>query len=148
MLFTLERIEADVAAFGGGIKGHVRLVASVSAIAESLLDDIAAFMRDPANRDIKVDIEERFSRDVVRLVARRQRVARRVLGQRRLRGPAAACRIAATSSRWRSMRIIRWPRRKSVRFEQTLELRACRPAAGHARCTRCCSVPRRAPAAR
>ena len=68
LLFTLERIEADAAAFAGGIKGHVRLVASVSAIAESLLEDIAAFMRDPANRSIRVDIEERVSRDVVRLV--------------------------------------------------------------------------------
>ena len=44
----------------------VRLVASASAIAESLLDDVAAFMREPAHRDIKVDIEERFSRDLVR----------------------------------------------------------------------------------
>jgi len=68
LLFTLERIEADAAAFAGGIKGHVRLVASVSAIAESLLEDLAAFMRNPANRSIRVDIEERLSRDVVRLV--------------------------------------------------------------------------------
>lgn len=68
LLFTLERIEADVAAFAGGIKGQVRLVASISAIAESLLDDIAAFMRAAQHRDIKVDIEERLSRDVVRLV--------------------------------------------------------------------------------
>ncbi|MCL4746662.1 MAG: LysR family transcriptional regulator [Burkholderiaceae bacterium] len=68
MLFTMERIEADAAAFAGGIQGHVRLVASTSAIAESLLEDIAAFMRDPANRAIRVDIEERMSRDVVRLV--------------------------------------------------------------------------------
>ncbi len=68
LIFTLERIEADVAAFAGGIKGQVRLVASISAIAESLLDDIAAFMREPEHREIKVDIEERFSRDLVRIV--------------------------------------------------------------------------------
>lgn len=68
LLFTIERIETDVAAFAGGVKGHVRLVASVSAIAESLLEDVAAFMRDPSNRSIKVEIEERLSRDVVRLV--------------------------------------------------------------------------------
>ena len=66
MLYTMDRIDADVAAFSGGIRGHVRLLASASAVAESLLDDIAAFLRDPANRDIKVDIEERLSRDVVR----------------------------------------------------------------------------------
>ena len=68
VLFTMERIATDVAAFGSGVKGHVRLVASASAIAESLLDDIAVFMREPANRNIKVDIEERLSRDLVRLV--------------------------------------------------------------------------------
>ncbi|ACB32714.1 transcriptional regulator, LysR family [Leptothrix cholodnii SP-6] len=68
LLDTLERIETDVAAYAGGLRGHVRLVASVSAIAESLLDDVALFMRDPDNRGIRIDIEERLSTDVVRLV--------------------------------------------------------------------------------
>lgn len=68
LMFTLERIEADVTAYGGGVRGHVRLVASASAVAESLLDDVAAFMRNPANKGIKVDIEERLSTDVVRMV--------------------------------------------------------------------------------
>jgi len=68
ILFTLDRIEADMAAFKGGIKGQVSVVASASAIAESLLDDLAHFMRDPEHADIKVDIEERFSKDVVGMV--------------------------------------------------------------------------------
>lgn len=68
LLFTLDRIEADMAAFKGGIKGQVRVVASASAIAESLLDDLTAFMRAPEHQDIKVDIEERFSRDIVTMV--------------------------------------------------------------------------------
>lgn len=68
LLFTMDRIEADVAAFSGGARGNVRLVASASAVAESLLDDVAAFMRDPANRGIQVDIEERLSIDVIRKV--------------------------------------------------------------------------------
>ena len=66
VLFTLERMAQDVAAFGSGVAGRVSLIATASAIAESLLDDIASFMREPANRNIKVDVEERFSRDVVR----------------------------------------------------------------------------------
>jgi DNA-binding transcriptional LysR family regulator len=66
LLFTLERIEQDVAALAGGVKGQVRLAASASAIAETLLDDVAAFLREPAHRDIKVDIEEQLSRDIVR----------------------------------------------------------------------------------
>jgi DNA-binding transcriptional LysR family regulator len=70
VLFTMDRIAGDAAAFSetGGIQGHVRLVATASAVAEALLDDIAAFMREPSNRNIKVDIEERFSRDLVRKV--------------------------------------------------------------------------------
>lgn len=68
LLHTLDRIESDMAAFKGGIKGHVRVVASASAIAESLLDDLTTFMREPAHQDIKVDIEERISRDIVGMV--------------------------------------------------------------------------------
>ncbi|MDD2545436.1 MAG: LysR substrate-binding domain-containing protein [Burkholderiaceae bacterium] len=68
LLFTLDRIEADMAAFKGGIQGQVRVVASASAIAESLLDDLAQFMREPDHAHIKVDIEERFSKDVVGMV--------------------------------------------------------------------------------
>lgn len=68
LLYTLDRLEADVQAYAGGLRGHVRLVASASVIAESLLDDLAAFMREPVNRGIRVDVEERFSADVVRLV--------------------------------------------------------------------------------
>lgn len=68
VLYTMDRIEADVAGFAGGVKGQVRLVASASAIAESLLDDIAGFMREPENRGIAIDIEERFSADLVRMV--------------------------------------------------------------------------------
>ena len=65
LMFTLDRIEADMAAFKGGVKGQVRVAASASAIAESLLDDLAAFMREPLHQDIKVDLEERFSKDIV-----------------------------------------------------------------------------------
>jgi DNA-binding transcriptional LysR family regulator len=68
VLFTIERIASDAASFSAGIKGRVRLIATASAIAEALLDDIAAFMREPANQNIKVDIEERFSRHLVREV--------------------------------------------------------------------------------
>ena len=68
VLFTLGRIATDIAAFGSGVKGHVRIVATASAIAESLLDDLASFMRRDENRNIQVDIEERFSRDLVRQI--------------------------------------------------------------------------------
>jgi DNA-binding transcriptional LysR family regulator len=66
VLFTMERMANDVAAFGAGLRGRVSICASASAIAEALLDDIAAFMREPANQNIKVDVEERLSHDLVR----------------------------------------------------------------------------------
>jgi len=66
VLFTMDRIAADSASFTGGVEGHVRLIATASAIAEALLDDVASFMREPDNRNIKVDIEERVSRELVR----------------------------------------------------------------------------------
>lgn len=66
MLFAAERIENDVIAFAGGIKGHVRILASPSAIAESLLEDISAFLREPRNREIKVDIEECVTSELLR----------------------------------------------------------------------------------
>ena len=68
VLFTMDRIVADATAFGTGLQGHVRLIATSSAIADALLDDIASFMREPDNCNIKVDIEERLSRDLVREV--------------------------------------------------------------------------------
>ena len=46
----------------------MRVVASASAIAESLLDDLAGFMREPEHQNIQVDIEERVSKDIVALV--------------------------------------------------------------------------------
>jgi DNA-binding transcriptional LysR family regulator len=68
VMFTMDRIESDIAAFSGGMRGHVRLVASASAIAEALLDDVASFMREEGNRNVKVDLEEALSRDIVAAV--------------------------------------------------------------------------------
>lgn len=66
VIFTIERMASDVAALSGGLKGRVSICASPSAIAEALLDDIASFMREPENKNIRVDIEERISAEIVR----------------------------------------------------------------------------------
>ena len=66
VLFSAQQTANAAAGFEVGVTGHVRLAATASAIAESLLDDIAAFMREPQNRGIRVDVEERYSRDLVR----------------------------------------------------------------------------------
>lgn len=68
ILFTLNKAEADLGAFKSGVQGKVRLVASASAIAESLLDDVAKFMHDPGHQRIQVDIEEKNSRGIIQSV--------------------------------------------------------------------------------
>ena len=48
------------------LRGQVRILASVSAMAESLADDVAAFLQLPAHGNIQVDMEERVSPEIVR----------------------------------------------------------------------------------
>jgi DNA-binding transcriptional LysR family regulator len=66
MLASAARIERDMGAFAAGVRGQVRIFASASALAESLADDVAAFLKNPKHRNIQVDLEERVSPDIVR----------------------------------------------------------------------------------
>ncbi len=66
MLASASRIERDMHAFSSGLRGQVRILASASAMAESLADDVAAFLKAPAHANIQVDMEERISPEVVR----------------------------------------------------------------------------------
>ena len=65
MLASVGQIERDMAAYATGTRGHVRMLVTASVMAESLADDVAAFLKQPAHRDIRVDIEERVSTGVV-----------------------------------------------------------------------------------
>lgn len=65
MLASVGQIERDMAAYATGTRGHVRMLVTASVMAESLADDVAAFLQDPAHRDIQVSLEERVSPDVV-----------------------------------------------------------------------------------
>lgn len=66
MLDGAKRIERDMEAYVAGGRGQVRILASVSAMTESLADDVAAFLRQPAHGKIRVDMEERVSPEIVR----------------------------------------------------------------------------------
>lgn len=66
MLESSRRIERDMAAYATGMKGQVRVLATASVMAESLAEDVAAFLQIPAHADIRVDLEERVSDEVVR----------------------------------------------------------------------------------
>lgn len=66
MLASTELIARDMAAYASGTRGQVRLLATASVMAESLADDVAAFLQSPGHQDIQIDIEERLSTEVVR----------------------------------------------------------------------------------
>jgi len=66
MLDSAARIERDMENYVAGARGQVRILASVSAMTESLADDVAAFLQMPAHRSIQVDMEERVSPEIVR----------------------------------------------------------------------------------
>jgi DNA-binding transcriptional LysR family regulator len=66
MLASASRIERDMDAYASGVRGQVRILASASAMAESLADDVAAFLQVPDHKNIQVDMEERISPDIVR----------------------------------------------------------------------------------
>ncbi len=64
ILGQLERLDAELSAFASGVQGSVRVMASVSALASALPDDIAAFAaRFPA---VRVSLEERVSAEILR----------------------------------------------------------------------------------
>ena len=65
MLASVGQIERDMAAYATGTRGHVRMLVTASVMAESLADDVAAFLQEPAHRSIQISMEERVSPDVV-----------------------------------------------------------------------------------
>lgn len=66
VLAVMERMHAELTEFGSGVQGSVRVVASVSVLAERLPDDIATFL---ARHDaVRVSLDERGGPDIVRMV--------------------------------------------------------------------------------
>jgi DNA-binding transcriptional LysR family regulator len=64
MLVGAQRMERDMAAFAAGVRGQVRVLATASAMAESLVDDVAAFLQVLEHRNLRVDLEEHVSAEV------------------------------------------------------------------------------------
>src|SRR3546814_3827406 len=60
---------AELSRMYSGVKGHVRVVANLSAIVQFLPEDVAAFQR--LFPDVDIDLEEQHSPDVLRLVRER-----------------------------------------------------------------------------
>ncbi|HSC00238.1 MAG TPA: LysR substrate-binding domain-containing protein [Burkholderiaceae bacterium] len=66
LLGSMERVHAELSEFATGAHGSVRVVASVSALAERLPDDIATFLA--RHRAVRVSLDERISAEVVHSV--------------------------------------------------------------------------------
>jgi DNA-binding transcriptional LysR family regulator len=61
-----ERMSADMSEFASGVRGHVRIAANISAIAQFLPDDLASFVN--ANPDVRIELREENSDTILGLV--------------------------------------------------------------------------------
>ena len=66
VLGALERVRAELGAFGEGVQGSVRVLASPSVLAEHLPEDIGRFLAHHPR--LRVSLDERVSPDIVRLL--------------------------------------------------------------------------------
>ncbi|WP_295955535.1 LysR family transcriptional regulator [Rhodoferax sp.] len=66
MLYSLEKMQGELSEYAFGVRGHVRIHASISAVVQFLPEDLGAFCRE--HPQIKIDLEEHLSSEVVRAV--------------------------------------------------------------------------------
>lgn len=66
VLFSLEKMQGELSEYADGVRGHVRVHASISAIVQFLPEDLGGFIRQHA--EIKIDLEEHLSTEVIRAV--------------------------------------------------------------------------------
>jgi DNA-binding transcriptional LysR family regulator len=66
MLASVEKMGAELDEYRMGVRGHVRMLANVSAIVEFLPDDLPAFFA--MHRMVKIHLEEKLSAGVVKAV--------------------------------------------------------------------------------
>jgi DNA-binding transcriptional LysR family regulator len=66
VLFSLEKMQGELSEYADGVRGHVRVHASISAIVQFLPEDLGRFIAD--HPEVKIDLEEHLSTEVVRAV--------------------------------------------------------------------------------
>ncbi|WP_048441163.1 LysR family transcriptional regulator [Caenimonas sp. SL110] len=66
MLFSLEKMQGELSEYADGVRGHVRVHASISAIVQYLPEDLGAFIGQHAQ--VKIDLEEHLSTEILRAV--------------------------------------------------------------------------------
>jgi DNA-binding transcriptional LysR family regulator len=70
VLGQMEQLRGDMQTHGRGIKGHLRLYASATAMAEFLPEVLQAFLA--SHPDVNIDLREHMSADIVRAVTQGQ----------------------------------------------------------------------------
>jgi DNA-binding transcriptional LysR family regulator len=66
VLFSLEKMQAELSEYADGVRGHVRIHANISAIVQFLPEDLGAFAAE--HPQVKIDLEEHLSTEVLRAV--------------------------------------------------------------------------------
>lgn len=66
MLYSLEKMQGELSEYALGVRGHVRVHASMSAVVQFLPEDLGQFSRE--HGQIKIDLEEHLSSEVIRAV--------------------------------------------------------------------------------
>ena len=66
VLFSLEKMQGELSEYAAGVRGHVRMHASISAIVQFLPEDLGSFIGQ--HPEVKIDLEEHLSTEVVRAV--------------------------------------------------------------------------------
>ncbi len=66
LLYGLEKMQGELSEYADGVRGHVRVHASISAIVQFLPEDLGTFARH--HPGVKVDLEEHLSSEVIRAV--------------------------------------------------------------------------------
>ena len=66
VLFSLEKMQGELSEYADGVRGHVRVHASISAIVQFLPEDLGAFIRE--HGEVKIDLEEHLSTEIIRAV--------------------------------------------------------------------------------
>jgi DNA-binding transcriptional LysR family regulator len=66
VLFSLEKMQAELSEYADGVRGHVRIHANISAIVQFLPEDLGAFSKE--HPQVKIDLEEHLSTEVIRAV--------------------------------------------------------------------------------
>lgn len=66
VLFSLEKMQAELSEYAEGVRGHVRIHASISAIVQFLPEDLGSFSL--AHPQVKIDLEEHLSTEILRAV--------------------------------------------------------------------------------